>query len=131
VPGRFKVQVQQPCPTVGPLEPGGSRPIEIGELGSDFFRREAGVGELGDGRRFGHVGEQSAQGEQGPPAVDAAVPVEASEKDRVELARRAQVQVAVEDMVELVRIFARDMAERDAREPRGELRVEFHRNAAK
>jgi hypothetical protein len=33
-------------------------------------------------------------------------------------------------MVELVRIFARDMAERDARETGGEVGVELHRNAS-
>jgi hypothetical protein len=63
--------------------------------------------------------------------MDAAVPVEAAEEDRMQLARRQNVGVAVERVLELVRIFARDMAERDAREPARHLRVELHRNAAK
>jgi len=33
--------------------------------------------------RFGNIGEHPPQRQQGPPAVDAAVPVEAAEEDRV------------------------------------------------
>ena len=57
------------------------------------------------------------------------MPVEAAEEDRVQVARGARVGVAEQHMVELVRIFAGDMAERDPREPLGHRLVEPHRNA--
>ena len=71
------------------------------------------------------IREQPPQRQQGPPAVDAAVPVETAEEDRVERARRQRVLVADQHMIELVRIFLRHMAERDARDARGEVGVEL------
>ena len=67
--------------------------------------------------------------QQRPPAMHAAMPVEAAEEDRVEHARRQRIAVACQDMVELVRIFLRHMAKRDAGESCGEILVEHHRNA--
>ena len=81
---------------------------------------------------LGHVREQPPQRQQGPPAMDAAVPVETAEKDRVKRLGPQRIIIAVEHMVELVRIFARDMAERDP----GHMACEFgckldHSKAAK
>ncbi len=47
--------------------------------------------------------------------MNAAVPVETSEEDRMKSARRERVLIANQNMVELMRIFFRHMAERDAR----------------
>ena len=41
VPRRLEVQVEQPGPAIGPLEPGRQRPVEIGELGRDLAGGEA------------------------------------------------------------------------------------------
>jgi hypothetical protein len=42
------------------------------------------------------------------------MPIEASEKDRVKHAWRQRIGIALENMVELVRIFLRHMAKRDS-----------------
>ena len=58
---------------------------------------------------------------QQPIAVHAAVPVEAAEEDRMQRARPEHVLGAFHDMVELVRIFAGDVDERDLGEALGGL----------
>ncbi len=62
--------------------------------------------------------------------MDAAVPVEAPEEDRVKHARRLCILIVQQDMVELVRIFLCDVAERDPRKSLGKLLVQSHRNPA-
>src|SRR5206468_4307109 len=108
---RFKVQIEQPGPAIRPLEPAAQRPMEIGELDCNPFACECLAGEPRDGVCFLDVREQPPQGEQGPPAVDATVPVEAAEEDRMQLAWRQRVVTREQHMVELVGIFTRDMAE--------------------
>jgi hypothetical protein len=61
----------------------------------------------------------------------ATVPVEAAKEDRVKLARRTEVFVAKEHMVELLRIFLAHMAQRDPREPDGGLLIPPHRKASR
>ena len=121
------LQGQQPGPAVGALEPSAQRTVEIGELAGDLFGSERLVREPRN--LFARI--ESVERQQGPPAVDAAVPVEAAEKDRVERAWRTQILVAEQDMVELVRKFPGHMAKRDPGEARAEGLVEDHRNAAK
>src|SRR3954447_5417713 len=123
--GRFEVQLEQPPPAVRPLEPAAQRPIEIGELGSVFFVSECLIREGRDRVRLLNLREQSPQRQQGPPAVDAAVPIEAAEEDRVELAWREHVLIAGKHMIELVRIFARDVAEGDACDARSKCGIEL------
>ena len=59
------------------------------------------------------------------------MPVKAAEEDRMQHPRRQRVAVAEQDVVELVRIFARHMAKRDPGEARGQSLVEDHRNATR
>ena len=37
VAGRLEMQIEQPGPTIGPLEPPAQRPVEIGQLGANFL----------------------------------------------------------------------------------------------
>ena len=60
------------------------------------------------------------QSREQPIAMDAGVPVEAAVEHRVQLGRRPRLG-AGQHMVELVRIFAGDVAERDAGQLRGDL----------
>jgi len=124
VPGRLEMKLEQPGPTVRPLEASARGPVEIGKLGAHLLGRETAVRQLGDRRRFIHLREQSSKREQGPPAVDAAVPVEAAKEDRVKRAGRQSIRVTVQHMIELVRIFLGHMAEGDCRHPRGEPGIE-------
>jgi hypothetical protein len=126
----FQVKVEQPAPAVGPFEPGRERPVEIGKLGRYLFGGEAVVCQIGNGRSFFDPWKQSPQSQQRPPAMDAAVPVEAAVEDRMELARRPSVLIAEQHMVELVRIFLGDVAQRDAGELARQLSIELHRNAS-
>ncbi len=130
----LEVKLQQPGPAVRPLEPPAQRPVQIGQLNAHLLRREAAVGELLDRPRFVRIREQPPQRQQRPPAVHAAVPVEAAEEDRVQHMRRQRILVRPEHMVELVRIFLPHMAERDAGEACRRICIEAettHRKAAK
>jgi hypothetical protein len=80
---------------------------------------------------FFHMRKQSPKRQQRPPPVDAAVPIETAKEDRVKLSWRKRVLNAEEHMVELVRIFFRDVPQRDPRQVRGKTCVQLHRNAAK
>ena len=91
------------------------RPVEIGQLGGDLLRREGRIRQRVDRARLDHVRIHPPQRQQRPPAVDTAVPVEAAEEDRVEIARSARILIARQHMIELVRIFARDVTQRDPR----------------
>ena len=108
---RLGVEREQPGPAIGPLEPAGIGAVEIGELAGDLARRQHLVDQRLDPRAGRQVGEKPGDAQQQPPAVDAAVPVEAAEEDRMKRARPGNVLRPVQDMVELVRIFAADMAD--------------------
>ena len=112
MPRRFEVEIEQPAPAIGPLEPGRRWPVEIGKLRRHLAGRETEIGQLRDALGVAIFRGETAQGEQGPPAVDAAVPVEAAVEDRVQRAGAEQILVPADHMVELVRIFAGDMAKR-------------------
>ncbi len=58
--------------------------------------------------------------------MDAGVPVEAAVEDRVQDAGRQEVVRPRDDVVELVRVFALDMAEGDAGEGRGLAKTQAH-----
>src|SRR4029079_15236077 len=113
VPSGFEVEVKQPGPAVRPLEPAAQRTIEIGALRLYLLRGEAIVRDANDRVGFGNIGKQAPQRQQRPPSVDAAVPIEAAEEDRMQHSRRLRVRVAFQHMIELVRIFSGDVAERD------------------
>ena len=125
VPRRFQVQLEQPGPAVWPFEATARRLVEVGKLGLDFLAREALVCELRYCVRLGNVGEEPSQGQQRPPAMDAAMPIETAEENRMEHPRRARVHIALKHVIELVRIFLRHMAERDCGHPRRELGIEL------
>src|SRR5438045_7281890 len=80
----LQMQLKQPRPAIRPLEPAAQRPIEISKLTADLFGRESLAGEPLYRFRFFSVRKQPAQCQQRPPAVDAAVPIEAAEEDGVQ-----------------------------------------------
>src|ERR1044071_2606696 len=88
---RLEVKVEQPGPPIWSLESPAQRPIEIGQFRRDLFLGEGAGGERTYVRGLGKVGKKPAQGQQGPPTVHAAVPIEASEEDRMQDARRCEV----------------------------------------
>src|SRR5690349_13831851 len=94
----FQVEIEQPTPAVWALKAAACWPVEISELGSDIFGCETLVGEAADLPCLGNVGEESLKRQQSPPAVDATVPIEAAEEDRVKRARGQRVRVAGEHM---------------------------------
>ena len=62
--------------------------------------------------------------------MHAGMPVITAEETRMERARGEDILVAFHNVVELVRIFARDVAERGFRETAGDFLGQFHsRNA--
>src|SRR3546814_19620457 len=65
-------------------------------------------------------------------AVHENVPIESAVEDRMQRTRALHIRRAGHDMVELVRIFATHMPERNAREVRGEFGGHggAHRNAS-
>ena len=113
MPRGLGVQGQQPAPAIGPFEPARFGSVEIGEFGRQLVGREGFIRQRGDLVRFGHLREQPPQGQQRPPAMDAAVPVVTAEKHRMRLARRADIRVRGEDVIVLEGIGPRHMAERD------------------
>ena len=56
--------------------------------------------------------------------VHARMPVETAVERRMKLARRDDVRVAVDDVIELVRVRAADVRERDGSESRGRRSIE-------
>ena len=89
--------------------------------GNGIVLSEGLVCESGYRHNFRNLRERPPQRQQRPPTVDAAVPVEAAVEDRVERRRQLHVLGPDHDMVELVRPFAAEMAERQRREARGEF----------
>src|SRR5215216_4815343 len=98
IPRRLKVKIKQPTPAIRPFEPRRLPPVEIGKLGRDLAGREAIVRQPGDFLGLGTVRNKSAQRQQGPPAVDATVPIEAAVEDRVQDTRRQRVFVGFQNM---------------------------------
>src|SRR6185312_1346219 len=124
VPRRFQVELEQPRPAVGTLEPPARRAVQISEFNPHLLRREAPVRQLLDRPGFRNGREQAAQGQERPPAVHAAVPVEAAEEDRVQDTRRQRVRIGGQHMIELVRIFPGHMTKSDLRQLRCKRRIE-------
>src|ERR1043165_3667379 len=106
---RFEMQIEQPGPAVRSLETTAQRPVEIDEFGADLLRGEGLVREL----RNLFVRIEPVQRQQRPPAMDTAMPVEASVEDRMKRAGSLCVRVAFKNMVELVRIFLGHMPKSD------------------
>ena len=75
-------------------------------------------------RARGSVRKQPAQAREQPVHVHARVPVEAAVERRMQRARRTRVVGAGEHVVELVRVLAHDVGERDAREARARVGIE-------
>jgi hypothetical protein len=121
---RFQVKSEQPCLAVGPLETAAERPLEIAEFAGDLLLREAIRCQIGDRVALGDRREQPPHGQQRPPAVDAAMPVEAAVEDWVKLPRRQRIVVAEQHVVELVRIFLPHMTERYPRHVRSQVGVQ-------
>src|SRR5690606_3050730 len=108
VSGRFQMQVEQPRPAIGPLEPCRERPGQISALHGNFFGGECAVREALDLEGFGAIAIQPPNRQQRPPAVNATMPVETAEEDGVKLSRWPCILVAAKHVIELVRIFLRD-----------------------
>src|SRR5262249_6346774 len=103
------------------LEASARGPREVGDLGRDLLLVEVSVEQGAHPRGERHGRREAIEARKGPVAVDARVPVEAAVEDRVQLARALHVTRAGHDMIELVRVLAGDMAERDRTEARGEI----------
>ncbi len=121
---RFEVQIEQPTPAVGTLEPASHRPLEKGDLAGDLLKGEAVISQLRDRISLGDLWKQPSDCQQRPPAVNAAMPVEASVEDRVKDTRRREILVCSQHLVQLVRIFLAHVAERDPRQVGGKVGVE-------
>src|SRR3546814_17814311 len=94
--------------------------VQTGALPIYFVGARADFG--GDGK----IGEAAREAEDLPPAVDAAVPVEAAVEDRVVLARGFRVLGAGKDEVHLVGIFAAEVGEGGGGEAGGVVGGPFH-----
>src|SRR5690606_3328590 len=99
---RLGVEREEPRPAIGTLEGGGVRTIEEGAFARDLFGDEHFIGAGADVGGDGQVGEAAREAEDLPPAMDAAMPVEAAVEDRMMLARRLGVLGAGEDEVHLI-----------------------------
>ena len=62
------------------------------------------------------------QSRQQPIAMNTGMPIKASVENRVQRRWRTRILGAGQDMVELVGVFPRDMAERNSREARADVR---------
>ncbi len=121
---RLGVEREQPGPAIRTLERAGISAIEIGKLAFDPGRDQHLVEQGFDPRGDLEARKQPPGTQQQPIAVDAAVPVEAAEEDRMQRARPERVLGPLHDMVELVRKFAGDVAERELGEAVGDARGE-------
>ncbi len=113
MPRGLGVQSEQPAPAIGPLETARFGAVEIGQFARQFFGREGRLGQRRDLVRFGHVREQPPQRQQRPPAMHAAMPVEAAKEHRMRLAWGADIRVRGKDVIVLERVRPRHMAQRD------------------
>ncbi len=130
---RLAMEREQPAPAVRPLEAAGISAVEIGELARNVAGRQHLLRQRLDLPRLGQLGKQPSHAQHQPPAMDAAVPVEAAEEDRVQVAGAEHVLRPFHHMIELMRIFASDVAERDRSEAAGNFGGELvgHRNPRK
>jgi hypothetical protein len=119
VPHQFGLQHQVPGPAIGALEASAFGPSQIGDLGGDLVLGEGVVEQGDDGLGLVHLGAGAQQGGQQPVAVDAGVPVEAAEEDRVQVARRTARPRRFPSRGPACWDIRGHMAQRDLGEPRG------------
>ena len=115
------LELEQPGPAVRPFEGATPRPVEVGTLGCDACRRKVRVEPLHDRRRLGQAAMQSQHSHQQPVHVHGRVPVVAAVKRRMHFARRQVAVRRCQKVIELARIFAHHVGERDARKTAGEF----------
>ena len=115
-------QLQEPGPAIGALEAAGGRTSEIGTLGRDLVRHELHRRTTrGSRQQRREIRKAAQQSRQHPVAMDAGMPVIAAVEDRMQLARRAGILRSGKRVIDIVRIFTPDMAERDVREARSQF----------
>ena len=124
VPEQLRVQLEQPCPSVGPLEGPSGRRLQVRELGGERFLRQVPV-ELGaDGCGFPNSRQVSEDARQKPMHVHRRMPAEAAEERRMDLPWREIARRRVQQVIHLARELARHVAQREARENAAERFVE-------
>jgi hypothetical protein len=131
---QFRGELEQPGPAVGALEAARRRPVEIGALARDLLARELVVEQGAYVGGATHAGKATQQPRQHPMAMDARMPIKAAIEDRMQVARGMRILRPGQRMIEVVRIFAADMPERQAGEGRGEIAGEGrhgHRGASR
>ena len=110
-----------------PLERCAARPREVGDPRRDRLRRQMAIEELADRRACRQRGEAAQNAHKQPMHVHARMPVEAAVECRMQIARRLHVGRARQNLIELVRIFGRDVRERNRCEPFSGGRVQCAR----
>ncbi len=111
-------ELQQPRPAIGPLERAAVRAREISHFRGNRVGREMAVEERVDRESAGQIGKAAAQPHEQPVHVHARMPVVAAVEGRMKSPRRERIGVGRHDVIELVRILAVDVRERQFREAR-------------
>src|SRR5579862_6345231 len=115
---QFARKHERPCPAVRAFEAAGFGPRKIGDFRRDVRGGEPFVEQQPYFCTFGQVGKTPVKARQKPVTMDAGVPVETAEENRMERARALHIVRVRHDMVELVRPLAADMAKGRPREAR-------------
>ena len=109
-------QLQQPGQSIGALEGRASGILEVSQLGGNLLLGEA----RGEGGPRGRCKRRrrviAREPREQPMAVHRRMPVEATEENRRQAARRPHVRVAPEHVRNLVRILTMNAGERELRE---------------
>ena len=117
----FGLQREQPAPAIGPLEAARGGAGEVSDFGGDVGGRHRFGKQRADARRGCEIRIAAQDAGEQPVAMDAGMPVERAEIDGVCGAWADHVVRARHHVVHLVRILARDMAEREAGELLGQI----------
>src|SRR5207253_3414390 len=97
---------QKPGPPIRPLERRAQRACEIADFAFCFHRGQLSIEQLLDLPCFAQLRKESQQSRQQPVSVDARMPVEAAEENRMQLPWRSQICALVKYMIELVWVLA-------------------------
>ncbi len=124
----FSAEQLRPCEAIGSLEPRSL--FQILCFDCNLRGHERG-GERGfDFGAWCEVGQHANEPQQEPVRVNGRMPVEATEEDRVRDTRRHRVSVALEHVLRVVRVLARDVRQSAAREIGDLLRVQLNGSGA-
>ena len=114
---RLGLQFEQPRPAVGAFERAPGRSAEVGELLGERVLGEMRLERIGDRRCDAGDGIEPQHAHQEPMHVHRRVPVVAAVERRMQAALAELFARTGHEMLDVPRVFAHDVRERNARQP--------------